>query len=82
MGSPELWWADFTLRYQDMDEKQAWKVLQEHACKIIASNDLSIASHNLRLGESSLKFNILIDGANQQSQSSYLCGQTLVRNRL
>jgi len=48
------WLLDSDLSYVNLDERHAWKVLQQCANEIISCNRVSIAPHDLRLGKSLL----------------------------
>ena len=42
---------DLTLQYQNLDQTHAWKLLQHDARSIIGQHGLSIAPHELMLGQ-------------------------------
>jgi hypothetical protein len=39
------------LGYNYFDHYYAWKIMQQHACRIITDNGLSVAPHDLKLGK-------------------------------
>ena len=51
LSIPALMQMTIILEYENLDEMHAWKVLQHDAHSIIAQYGLSIAPHELMLGQ-------------------------------